>query len=137
MKKGLLKRGLIFGVVVMDFTKSSLRRKGRGVEGSWAMIQKPGGWRVAVAEVKKVVLVLLQSKESVKDRKEFMARTCASTAFQAKEIVIYPASHMILSRTDLSKESLSGFLEAGKKRTIEDRRLFRQQGGYCSNSGGK
>ena len=38
-------------------------------------------------------LVLLRSKESVKDRREFRAQILKGTAFQAKEVVVCPASH--------------------------------------------
>ena len=38
-------------------------------------------------------LVLLQSKQSVKDSREFRGQILKGTAFQDKEVVVYPASH--------------------------------------------
>ena len=58
------------------------------------MIQKPGGVGPGGGGgCQESGLVLLQSKESVKDRKEFRGQILKGTAFQAKEIVIYPTSH--------------------------------------------
>lgn len=55
-------------------------------------------------------LVLLQSKESVKDRREFRGQILQGTAFQAKEVVVYPASHWGIfkqNRSFLKKASLA------------------------------
>lgn len=38
-------------------------------------------------------LILFKSKESVKERREFRGQIMKGTAFQAMDVVVYPAGH--------------------------------------------